>query len=521
MKKLFFIVLLLIPAIGNAATYYARTDGVAANKEAATSCSAAATAMGQATVESETLAAGDTVCYCPDGGDYTDLADRIDSITAGVTYDFDCDGDGTKATFNFALNNYFWHIDVNGVDGAGAGGVTTTIKNFSGDCNSVNQTSIRIIDSNGIDILNNDTTNCTLRGIHTATTDTNSSYDILYQGNTDTYSRIGFSSEALNASSPIYNLTVNKNTATENGEAGVKLAGTTHTSTVSRNTITKSGASTGETPTFGTGVEIGATATNFTYDIIVEHNDVSLCEDAEANGDDGVGIRFDVWSRSGTARYNKITSTQGNGLMASNSNGYGHTVYGNILIGNNTESATWPTVENANIVVNDGTTGVGTASKVYNNTLIGGDRCIYIYESFDSPEIKNNLCYGPAAEGILIEEALFLAGNYVESNNLINTVGTYSLASILTFATVTDRSGSLDATSLTSDPIFIQSATPTSPKEARVKGSSPTYQGCPGVSLSEVTEDYCGKDINPNCVTIGAHHASRWGEWYSPGGACE
>lgn len=70
MKKYLAIALMLclLPAAGWGATYYMRADGSAANKAAATSCSAAASAMSIATHNSETLAAGDTITLCDSGG---------------------------------------------------------------------------------------------------------------------------------------------------------------------------------------------------------------------------------------------------------------------------------------------------------------------------------------------------------------------------------------------------------------------------------------------------------------------
>ena len=70
MKILYTILILLFSTPLWAATYYLRADGTAANKAAATGCSAASTAMSIATHNSETFSAGDECHLCDDGGTY-------------------------------------------------------------------------------------------------------------------------------------------------------------------------------------------------------------------------------------------------------------------------------------------------------------------------------------------------------------------------------------------------------------------------------------------------------------------
>jgi len=73
LSKLFpALALCLILAAGQAwaTTYYMRADGSAANKAAATSCSAAATAMSVATHNGETFSAGDIITLCDSGGEF-------------------------------------------------------------------------------------------------------------------------------------------------------------------------------------------------------------------------------------------------------------------------------------------------------------------------------------------------------------------------------------------------------------------------------------------------------------------
>jgi hypothetical protein len=70
MKKL-ILLFLLLSSPAWAATYYMRLDGTAVNKTAATSCSAASTAMSVSTHNGETFSAGDTITLCSEGGTIT------------------------------------------------------------------------------------------------------------------------------------------------------------------------------------------------------------------------------------------------------------------------------------------------------------------------------------------------------------------------------------------------------------------------------------------------------------------
>ncbi len=86
MKKILLLILLYPLLTG--ATYYMRADGTAANKAAATACSAASTAMSISTHDGETFSAGDTIYLCDDGGVFRDKMDIPSSGSSGnvITY---------------------------------------------------------------------------------------------------------------------------------------------------------------------------------------------------------------------------------------------------------------------------------------------------------------------------------------------------------------------------------------------------------------------------------------------------
>ena len=70
MKKIVLILAFLSGSPAWATTYYVRADGSAANKAAATSCSAAGTAMSVATHNTQTYSADDVITVCDSGGVY-------------------------------------------------------------------------------------------------------------------------------------------------------------------------------------------------------------------------------------------------------------------------------------------------------------------------------------------------------------------------------------------------------------------------------------------------------------------
>ena len=71
MKHLLLLAFLVCSPLWSA-TYYLRGDGSAANKGAATSCSAAGTAMNVTTHNAQTFSAGDVIMLCDSGGEFND-----------------------------------------------------------------------------------------------------------------------------------------------------------------------------------------------------------------------------------------------------------------------------------------------------------------------------------------------------------------------------------------------------------------------------------------------------------------
>ena len=95
MKRLILSILfvLLMVGYGWATTYYYRADGSAANKGAATSCSAAATSMDATVLNGETFSAGDIITNC---------GDDVGGITRVQLTPPSSGSDGSPITFNCA-----------------------------------------------------------------------------------------------------------------------------------------------------------------------------------------------------------------------------------------------------------------------------------------------------------------------------------------------------------------------------------------------------------------------------------
>lgn len=79
----FAFILLFAPSLTQAATYYMRADGSAANKGAATSCDDATTAMSVTTHNGQTFSGGDIIYVCGNGGTYTTELTNPSSGTSG------------------------------------------------------------------------------------------------------------------------------------------------------------------------------------------------------------------------------------------------------------------------------------------------------------------------------------------------------------------------------------------------------------------------------------------------------
>lgn len=81
--SLFVCLLIYIPSLSFAATYYMRADGKADSKANATSCSSAAKAMNVADHNREIFKPGDKIILCEDGGIYST---GLNTPSPGVTY---------------------------------------------------------------------------------------------------------------------------------------------------------------------------------------------------------------------------------------------------------------------------------------------------------------------------------------------------------------------------------------------------------------------------------------------------
>jgi hypothetical protein len=147
MKKTFLYTLLILLVANSsfAATYYMRSDGTAANKEAATSCSAANTSMDETEHNSESFSSSDIIELCDDGGSYT-TALVISTASNGVTYQV-ASGDVVLIT---ATSGYSIDIAADNVTLQIGSGTSWTIANSGGTDNMVRLHDASGSSSNGV-----------------------------------------------------------------------------------------------------------------------------------------------------------------------------------------------------------------------------------------------------------------------------------------------------------------------------------------------------------------------------------
>ncbi len=147
MKKL--LLLLLLSPGAFAADYYVRADGTA-TKASATSSSAASTSMSLTTFNGETFAAGDTIYFSGNGGDFSAQVTIPSSGSSGneITYECieGCEIDVTSsATSEYAiLVRTKDYLNIVGFDLRGSGGAAA----FRADINAGKTGRIDVIDSN-------------------------------------------------------------------------------------------------------------------------------------------------------------------------------------------------------------------------------------------------------------------------------------------------------------------------------------------------------------------------------------
>ncbi|HEX9972288.1 MAG TPA: right-handed parallel beta-helix repeat-containing protein [bacterium] len=314
---------------------------------------------------------------------------------------------------------------------------------------------ILISNSHDINIYNCITADNETAGIKITAASGGSSYNINVHNNIDYRSQNGIFAAAI-LGTEIYDININENTCIDNGETGIRCGTNSHDVNIYSNTIKDTGSLNGVDRVWGTGIEAGGyDADTYTYNINIYKNIVSGIIDVDSDGADGLGIRFDQYTKTCTMYNNFVYNCEGNGIADVSKYGFGNIIKSNVILNCNTRSSEWPLQENAGIIINNGTGGTDQG-KIYHNTVIGCDRGIYIYASGDV-DIKNNIFYDLAAQGILINSTTYDSSLYTEDYNLVNNNASYSVGRIEAYATITNVSAFLGAHSITTDPLITPS----------------------------------------------------------------
>ena len=410
---------------------------------------------------------------------------------------FDAYGSGNKPVIDASLT-YWWSVNTNGKN-------YIEVKNIETKNSISGGMGIRVMNSHDIWI-NNNYVHHANHGIRVRATSGNTTYNVYVDNNLVNYNQNGIYVDTDLASED-YNIYITNNTCEYNGEAGIRITINVHDSLIQRNIVKYSGSNLGTAPVWGTGIEIAGYSSNYyPYNITVEYNDVSNTIDVDLDGTDGVGIRFDDYTRTSVAQFNYVYDNEGNGMADSNKNGHGNIIRTNLIVNNNKNSTSWPSQENAGIILNNGLTGTGNQSKIYDNIVIGGDRGIYVYASFDV-DLKNNLIYNSSNEGILFDDDVYDNTTYTEDHNLVYGFGTYLIGRIANYATITNVTSSVDSTDIMSDPLFVnESGNMNTPADFHLQPTSPAINTGIDVGL---TEDLDGVSVpQGSAPDIGAYEYS-------------
>lgn len=394
LRRVIFIMLFL-PQFASATTYFLRADGTAANKAAATSCSAASTAMSFATHNSQTFSGDDIVTICDNGG-----------ASPGATLIFPSSG-----TSGHPINYV-----VSGTPTVNASGLTYAI-NTNGKSFVTITGPLTLSGATSDDIYVNGSSNSTFTNV-TATAASVSGWLIRGATNDTFTSDQGNSSvanEGFQADSNDTNLVFNSSSATGNHGDGFLLDGVTGC-TFNGGSASGNGTASNE----GNGIDIlqengGTPTTNCTINNFVSHDNFGNGIDVISvllgdMGNSGIvvnggqyydnktgasiaaGVRFDDNTKSSTIEYiqsylnasagivveaqshddivvyNQVWSNN-NGITQSNGAGLNNAYYGNVSYGNtqsgfaNVSSSLASTVKNNIFVANGiGYTNDGTGS---------------------------------------------------------------------------------------------------------------------------------------------------------------
>ena len=448
MKILCAILIFLTASFADAATYYLRADGEAADKESASGCGAAGTAMSLTVHNAETFSAGDVIELCDDGGStYTGRLIPPSSGSEGspITYQAESgativvDADGVTAeAFRIVNQSYITVTDLRFTGGTGAGvyavssgaDVSNIILDgiwsyshggpgiqFNSSGSSYKIEDITISDST---ISTNASAGISVTGIYRVEGVT-IQRNTVNGNNTDQLGR-----QAIGIAMPVASLTLSTGWTQDGGIDGdgdyyQSLATTPlrvyqKQLTADQRELTAGSGDLadgeweykggnlhidiGEDPD---GLEIVYLIDYYT-DITVEEN-LIYDQINHSSGWDGTCIFFDWGVRNATAKYNRCYDGQGGGIHVLS--GETINIYGNLIYGNCTDEYS----ESAGIKLNIGANDVN----IYNNTIYGNS-CdgIKTATNVDTVVIKNNIIRsnGDYAINDSDDEAISLSEDY-------------------------------------------------------------------------------------------------------------
>jgi len=274
-------------------------------------------------------------------------------------------------------------------------------------------------------------------------------YNIFVTNSETRYAKHGI--RFYSASSGTYqvrNSSIISNTIDYCGQDGINVAYAASDILIGNNDVSEIGyAAYGDSPEWGTGIELWGAEISHPTSVIIENNKVYDIHDIELNNDDGLAIRFDDYVTGSTARYNECFNLDNSGIGDASKHGEGNTIHHNLiynfsLLGND---------RTAGVKITNYTSGTpdATPSLIYNNIIANGKRGVWAdYESY-SITVTNNIivdCDYGIVQNNTVSNNTRMVENY---NNIYNSV-IYNMARET--SQVIDAELTLDSTDITTDP---------------------------------------------------------------------
>lgn len=242
----------------------------------------------------------------------------------------------------------------------------------------------------------------------------------------------GLSIRAANAGSVLTDFVINNHVANDCGEAGIILSATPG-GEISNVIIEHSITNNNGDILFGTGIEVNATDnTAIISNIIIRYNTANNTIDADLDGTDGVGIRFDDWIFDSEAYCN---TCDGNDIGMSLKH-LNNKLYCN-LITNSKNSGVWYTINVSG--------GVSINGFVHNQTIINsGDGYFNLSSNADGGVLTNNIIVD-CNNGIVNHSG----ATFTENNNCLFNNNNEN------YIDETGNPVNLNNTDIITDPLFI------------------------------------------------------------------